>query len=161
MSAATRGFVSQCCVTFRMDSCCKPDAWLWLGWLSNPTISLVALEVMVSLEWMVWPGSLPKLVAVQSESNMALSVTLVLPLSGLEFTLAVTRAWEVVMSPTLVADYAISSRVCSYPGQGALDMTTLVAIGTQLIVVSSLAVFDLILFGSTVLATCCIYTLAL
>jgi len=65
-------------------------------------------------------------------------------------------------SPTLVAGCAISGAVISsYPGRGALAMATLVAVGAQIIVVSNFALLDVILFGTMVLATCGIYTLAL
>jgi len=76
--------------------------------------------------------------------------------------LATTHASEMVWSPTLFAGCAISGAVISsYPGWGALAVAMLVAVGAQIIVVSNFALLDVILFGTTVLATCGIYTLAL
>jgi len=73
--------------------------------------------------------------------------------------LAMTHASEMVRLPTLVTACAISGAVISsYPGQGALAMATLVAVGAQIIVVSNFALLDAILFGTRVLATCSIYT---
>ena len=67
-----------------------------------------------------------------------------------------------VRSPTLFADCAISRAVISsYPGRGAPAMAALVAVIARVIVVSCFTLFDVILFGTTVLAACGIYTLAL
>ena len=78
------------------------------------------------------------------------------------FALPAAYACEVVLPPALVADGAISRAVMSsYSGQGTLAIAPLVAIGAWLIVVSILAVFDLILFSVSVLAMRSIYTLAL
>ena len=77
------------------------------------------------------------------------------------FALALAHTCKMVRMPTLVADFAISRAVISaYPGRGAPALAVLVAVGAQL-VVSSLALFDLVLFDTAVLATCGIYTLAL
>ena len=76
------------------------------------------------------------------------------------FALAAAYSCEVVLPPALVADGAISRAVMSsYSGRGTLAMAWLVAVGAWLIIVSIVAVFDVIPFSVPVLATCSIYAL--
>ena len=76
--------------------------------------------------------------------------------------LALTHACKMVRSPTLFAGCAISRAVSSsYPGRGAPAMAALVAVIARVVAVSCFTPFDVILFGTTVLAACGIYTLAL
>ena len=71
------------------------------------------------------------------------------------------HACEVVLLPPLVTDCAVNRvAISSYLGPRAPAMSVLVAVAAQLIVVFSLALIDLVLFGSTVMAVCGIYTLA-
>ena len=41
------GVVSQCCVVVRVGCCCKHYEGLGRGWLSDPVVSEVAVEVVV------------------------------------------------------------------------------------------------------------------